>query len=435
MPESIVETQRVSSDTQVSHLVSHLFRHKAGQMVSTLTRLFGVEHLQLAEDVVQETLLQALQQWPYRGVPDNPGAWLAAVARNRALDVLRRESTLRTKLAMLDEPTQYAGLASEQQTGAESFLDDPFGDDQLTMMFLCCHPSLSREAQVALTLKTVGGFGVSEIARGFLVSEETVAQRLVRAKRKLREEPLPFALPAADEWAERLEAVLQVLYLLFNEGYTAYQGENLVRQDLCAEAIRLCSLLAGHALGSLPKVHALLALMLLQASRLDTRVDAAGNLLLLAEQDRSQWDREAIQGGLYHLERAGAGDELTEYHLLAGIAACHAVAPSYETTDWRKILFYYDSLILINPSPVIALNRAVAIAMVQGPHVGLSALDEIKHRPELHNYYLLPATYGELYERIGEYERAAACYREALACMGNEAERRFLLRKLGRCQR
>lgn len=302
------------------------------------------------------------------------------------------------------------------------------------MMFLCCHPSLSREAQVALTLKTVGGFGVSEIARAFLVSDETIAQRLVRAKRKLREIPVPFALPPSDELAERREAVLQVLYLLFNEGYSAGEGEDLVRRDFIAEAIRLGSLLAGHDLGNRPEVHALLALMLLQASRWETRVDTAGNLLLLADQDRAQWDRQAIQAGLIHLQQAGLGNEITEYHLLAGIAACHAVAPSYEKTDWQKILFYYDSLMTIHPSPVVALNRAVALAMVRGPRAGLAALDEIKSSPELRNYYWLPATYGELFERLGEHERAASCYREALRYMGNETERRFILKKLERHQ-
>jgi RNA polymerase sigma factor (sigma-70 family) len=413
---------------RVGRLVDHLFRHKAGQMVSTLTRIFGVGNLQLAEDVVQETLLQALQQWPYRGVPDNPSAWIVQVAKNRALDVLRREANLRQVLARVSQPPL-------EDIGETAFsLDDPLGNDQLTMMFMCCHPALPRETQVALTLKTVGGFGVSEIARAFLVPEATIAQRLVRAKRKLREEEIDFALPRTEELPERLDAVLQVLYLLFNEGYTAYRGEDLVRHELCAEAIRLCWLLTGHAIADQPKVHALLALMLLQASRLSTRVDAEGNLLLLSEQDRSQWDRAAIQAGLHQLKRAAAGDELTEYHLVAGIAASHAVAESYEATDWKKILFYYDSLLRVNRSPIIALNRAVAVAMLEGPRAGVAALDQIKDDPALRNYYLLPATYGELYERSGESERAAAYYREALALMGNEAERRFLLKKLAHFQ-
>ncbi len=414
---------------QVNRLVDHLFRHKAGQMVSTLTRIFGVGNLQLAEDVVQETLLQALQQWPYRGVPDNPSAWIVQVAKNRALDVLRREAKLRSKML-----TPASRAAFENSDDAALSLEDPLGDDQLTMMFMCCHPALSREAQVALTLKTVGGFGVSEIARAFLAPEATIAQRLVRAKRKLREEEIDFALPRTEELPERLDAVLQVIYLLFNEGYAAYQGEDLVRYELCAEAIRLCSLLAGNTIADQPKVHALLALMLLQASRLSTRVDAEGDLLLLSEQDRSQWDRAAIQAGLHQLERAASGGELTEYHLLAGIAASHAVAESYETTDWKKILFYYDSLLRVNRSPIIALNRAVAVAMLEGPRAGVAALDQIKDEPALRNYYLLPATYGELYGRSGESERAAAYYREALALMGNEAERRFLLKKLARFQ-
>ncbi len=227
--------------------------------------------------------------------------------------------------------------------------------------------------------------------------------------------------------------VQEVFDFIFNEGYTSYQGDDLVRRDICVEAIRLCSLLAGHGMTKQPNVHALLALMLLQASRLSTRVDAEGNLLLLAEQNRSQWDRRAIQAGLYHLEQAAAGDALTEFHLQAGIAACHAVAESYEATNWKRILFYYDSLVLINQSPSIALNRAVAVAMLKGPQAGIAALDEVKNLSQLKRYYLLPATFGELYQRLGEREQAAVYYREALDLMANEAERRFLLRKLESC--
>lgn len=409
---------------QVQHLVDHLFRYKAGQMVATLTRIFGVENLELAEDVVQETLIKALRQWPYRGVPDNPGAWLMQVAKHQALDVIRREINFRNKAALLVEPEQ-----SSSRDEALS-LDDPLGDDQLTMMFICCHPALSQESQVALTLKAVGGFGVPEIARAFLTTEATIAQRLVRAKRQIREGGIAFELPPSQELPERLNPVLSVLYLLFNEGYSAQQGEDLIRQELCAEALRLGQLLAAHPVGEVAQLHALLALMFLQASRLPTRVDAQGNLLLLAEQDRSQWDRELIQRGLSHLERAMQGNELSAYHLEAGIAACHASASSYDTTDWNSILFYYDELMALVPSPIIALNRAVAVAMVRGPQAGIAELEQMTGLAQLKSYYLLPATFGELYERSGQANPALAYYREALALTANEAERRFLTRKL-----
>jgi RNA polymerase sigma-70 factor (ECF subfamily) len=393
-------------------------------MVATLTRIFGVANLELAEDVVQETLIKALRQWPYRGVPENPGGWLMHVAKNHALDLIRRDVSFKNKAALLIEPEL-------DGNGAATFsLDDPLGDDQLTMMFICCHPSLSLEAQVALTLKSVGGFGVLEIARAFLTTEATIAQRLVRAKRQIREKSIAFALPPNAELPMRLNSVLSVLYLLFNKGYRTQQGEDLIHQELCTEAIRLGQLLAAHPIGGDPKLHALLALMFLQASRLPARVDAQGDLLLLAEQDRSQWDQDKIQRGLYHLEQAMQGDELGAFHLEAGIAACHASAPTYETTDWNSILFYYNELLASSPSPIIILNRAVAVAMVHGPEAGLTELEQIQHLPQLKHYYLLPATFGELYERSGQMEKAAAFYREALVLTANETVRRFLGHKI-----
>lgn len=369
--------------------------------------------------MVQETLLQALQQWPYRGVPDNPGAWIVAVAKNKALDFLRREASFQNKV---DKFSEHAG----EPVG----FDDPLGDDQLTMMFICCHPALPKEARLALTLKTVGGFGVSEIARAFLMPDTTIAQRLVRAKRLIRERPIPFELPPERELPERLTSVLEVLYLLFNEGYKANEGESLIKQEMCAEAIRLGLLLAAHPAGSRPVVHALLALMLLQASRLAARMDGEGNLLLLSEQDRSLWDQRAIHAGLVHLEQSAADEVLTEYHLQAGIAACHAAARSYKETDWPFILHSYTQLRAINPSPILTLNWAVALAMVQGPAVGLAALARIQDHPQLRRYYLLPATFGELYARSGRLEEAITAFRQALSLTSNEAERKFLLKKI-----
>jgi RNA polymerase sigma-70 factor (ECF subfamily) len=410
-------------------LVDHLFRHQAGQVVATLTRIFGPRQIDLAEDVVQETLLKALRQWPYRGIPDNPGAWIMRVAKNHALDILRREHALRGKqeriaaLAALDDPATPTEI-----------LDCELRDDMLRMMFTCCHPTIGREARVALTLKTLGGFGVHELARAFLTHEATIAQRIVRAKRTIRAQRIPFAVPDADELPARLGSVLDVLYLLFNEGYSAHAGENLVRHDLCAEAIRLTSLLATHPAGDQPAVHALLALMLLQTARLPARTDAAGDLLLLDEQDRGLWDRTLIDRGLRELERSACGDELTEYHLQAGIAACHAVAPSYAATDWPRILADYDELVALSASPVVALNRAVALAMVAGPHAGLDALDQVGNLPGLAGYHLFHATRAELLRRIDDQAGALESYRRALEHVATEPERRFLMRKIAECQ-
>jgi RNA polymerase sigma-70 factor (ECF subfamily) len=351
-------------------------------------------------------------------------------AKNLAIDVLRRQALFRDKEAEITRQ-----LEEDMGTGAPDDLhDNELKDDQLRMMFACCHPVLSREAQVALTLKTLCGFDVTEIARAFLIEEPTIAQRLVRAKRRLREERISFKVPEAAELAARLEAVLEVLYLLFNEGYNAHVGEDLIRHDLCDEAIRLTALLADHPVGNRPKVHALLALMLLQASRLPARVDTGGNLLLLSEQDRSLWDQALIQRGLYHLSQAGQGDELTEYHLQAGIAACHAMSPSYESTDWKCILSFYDTLVSMNHSPVVALNRAVALAMLEGPETGIEALEKIKSLPPMKSYYLFPATLAEFYAQMGNRQRAAECYRQALALAGTEPERRFLLKKREECE-
>jgi RNA polymerase sigma-70 factor (ECF subfamily) len=409
---------------QIVHaLVEHLFRHEAGRMLAALTRLFGLAEFDLAEEVVQDAMVQALRKWPFAGIPDNPAAWLMQTARNKALDVLRRRTVLRRRDHDLDSVAAAEGPSLEE-----------VNDDQLAMMFACCHPALPAEAQVALTLKSVSGFGVAEIARAFLTQEATIAQRLVRAKRRLTESGAHLAVPPPRELPARLDAVLQVIYLLFNEGYSAHQGEDLVRHDLCAEAIRLASLMAARPDMAQPKVHALLALMYLQASRLPARQDAGGNLLLLAEQDRALWDRRLIAAGLHHLDRSAAGDELTEYHLQAGIAACHALAESYEQTDWPRVLDQYDHLVALVASPVVLLNRAVAVSMVHGPEAGLHALDAIQNDPALCGYYLLPATRADLLLRLERRDEAASCYRGALALLCTEPEQRFLLRRLAACQ-
>ncbi len=395
-------------------------------MVATLTRIFGWQHLELAEDVVQDSIIKAMRHWAYHGIPDNPAGWIMQVAKNEALDILRRERTLRGKQEQLARLPDYRTDASADLDQ----LDNELYDDQLRMMFTCCHPTISREARVALTLKTLGGFGVSEIARAFLQSETTIAQRLVRAKRTLRHINVTFVVPEASELPARLDSVLEVLYLMFNEGYSAHQGEDVVRHDLCAEAIRLTTLLARHPAGDLPRVHALLALMLLLAARLDARTDEAGNLLLLDEQDRSHWNQRMIGAGMGELTQSAQGEELSQYHLEAGIAAAHAIAPSYAATDWRRVLAQYDLLLQMTSSPVVALNRAVALAMVDGPQAGLETLSEVRRMVGMENYYLLHATSAEFWRQVGEIDKARASYQRALALTASEPGRRFLQRRI-----
>ena len=413
-------------DNKVPALVDHLFRHQTGQMIATLVRVFGPRHIDLAEEVVQEALLKALQLWSYRGVPDNPSAWLIQVAKNRALDRLRREASLREKADEIIRTFAAQEVLANQRAGSthEAL------DDSLAMIFMACHPAIAREARVALTLKTVGGFGTSEIARAFLAKEPTIAQRLVRAKRLIRDEGITFELPSPKEMSARLDSVLEVIYLIFNEGYAAHSGENLVRADLCDEAIRLCSLIVQHPATNLPKSHALLSLMLFQAARLQARVGESGELSVLAEQDRTLWDRRLMAMGFHHLDRSAAGQEFTEYHLQAAIASCHAAATRYELTNWEQIVRLYDLLVALNPSPVIALNRAVAIAKHRGAEAGLREVERIIEHPALQHYYLLPATIGEFWQELGDAEKAADNLRQALRCSCSEPERRFLQKKL-----
>lgn len=407
----------------VGALVDHLFRHGAGQMVATLARVLGPARLDLAEEVVQDAMIRALQVWPHQGVPANPRGWLFRAARNRALDLLRREGRFADALA----PALAAeGEAFEAQGGAA-------GDDELAMVFMCCHPALPRAGRVALTLKTVGGFGVEEIAAALLARPDAVAQRLVRVKRQIRDEGVPLELPPEREMAARLPAVLEVLYLLFNEGYAAHAGESLVRAELCGEAIRLARLLADQPRTALPATHALLALFLFQASRLPARRDDAGDLLLLDEQDRSLWDRWLIAEGMWHLGRSAEGAQVSAYHVEAAIAAAHAAAPDAESTDWLRVLRLYDDLLAMKPSPVVALNRAVALAMVEGPDAGIRALEALRGEAALARYHLLPAALGALSLRAGRPAEAAQHYREALALQCSEPERRFLERRLGEC--
>ncbi len=413
---------------EIPRLTEHLFRHEAGKLVSTLTGIFGMARLQLAEDVVQEAMVRALQTWPYHGVPANPAAWLMQTARNRALDVIRREKFFHDKqpeiIATLE---QWSG---DPDAAATPRYEDEIKDDRLRLIFACCHPLVSQDDQTTLALRTLCGFSPGEIAKAYITSEAAIAKRLTRARQKIRDLGIPFEIPSGTELPPRLDGVLQVLYLLFNEGYKASSGDNLIREDLCAEAIRLTTLLANHPSADQPRTHALLALMLLNAARLPGRVDAEGNILRLTDQDRSTWHRPMIAQGLAHLARSAAGDELSEYHLQAIIAACHATAADDASTDWPGILARYDQWLELNDSPVIALNRAVALAKVRGPAAGIEAVEAIRNRKPLESYYLVHAVLGEFEARLGRYQTAVRHLQKALDLAEVKSEQSFLLKQL-----
>jgi RNA polymerase sigma-70 factor (ECF subfamily) len=407
-------------------LLEHLFRHQAGRMVAHLTRLLGPAHLELAEETVQEAVLRALQTWPYQGVPENAAGWLYRVAHNIAIDAVRRNRTLGEKTgAIIAELYRSAGAPDTPE------FEEQLRDDELRMIFMCCHPEIGGNARVALSLKTVGGFSVREIARAFLADDAAIAQRLVRAKRQIREGRLTLDMPRGDDLKRRLDSVLEVVYLMFNEGYAAHAGEDLIRQDLCLEALRLGRLIALSSIAE-PRAHALVALMALSAARLPARVDASGDLVLLEDQDHGRWDQRLISLGFHHLDRSMAGEEVSEYHLQAAIAATHARAVDPQSWDWPMVLELYDRLLALNQSPVVALNRAVAVARVRGPAEALATLEPLADDPKLRGYYLLLAVRGHLLLELGRRGDAAASFQAALDCPCSEPERRFLRRKLAR---
>lgn len=421
--------QREAPHGEVPHVVEHLFRHEGAKMVATLTRLFGTEHLSLAEDVVQEALAKALQTWPYHGVPQNPSAWIMRVSRNLALDVVRREKVFRGK----EEQIAHLMEGEERSPEVGRAADQEIGDDNLRMMFVCCHPMLGLEGQVALALKILCGFSVGEISRAFLENEAVIAKRLTRAKQKIRDAQVPFEIPEAKGLTERLDGVLQTIYLLFNEGYKASSGEKLVREELCQEAVRLAALLAQHPVGNRPKVHALLALMLFNAARLPARVDGEGNLLLLQDQNRALWDKQMIGRAMFHLAQSAAGRQLTDYHLQGAIAACHCTAASYERTDWKQILGLYDRLAELDRSPVVALNRAVAISRVSGPQAGLHALANCAEK-DMESYYLYYAVLADFQDQMANHKAAAAHFRKAIELTDLKSEKKFLSGRLAACE-
>jgi RNA polymerase sigma-70 factor, ECF subfamily len=409
----------VGDVAEAREAVAEAFRSDWGRVVAYLIRVTG--NWDLAEECAQDAFERALERWPRDGVPAAPSAWLVTTARNRALDRLRRSKVGEAKLRELHTMTSRTRGHEEDPSG--------IGDDRLRLMFTCCHPALPVEAQVALTLRTLAGLTTPEIARAFLVPHETMAKRLTRAKKKIAEARIPYRVPAPHRLQERLRAVLAVIYALFNEGYGASAGDELIRKELCAEAIRLGRLLA-ELMPDEPEALGLLSLMLLQDSRRAARVDSAGDLRTLEEQDRTAWDRDAIDEACKLLDRALPLRRPGPYQLQAAIAACHAQAPTAADTDWREIAVLYDRLGEIARTPVVLLNRAVAVAMADGPAAGLALVDELESNGVLPDYYLLPATRADLLRRLRRPGEAVAAYRRALELVPTEAERRFLLRRL-----
>jgi RNA polymerase sigma factor (sigma-70 family) len=415
--------------TETHRTIDAVWKIESAKLIAGLTRI--VRDVGLAEDLAQDALVAALERWPQSGIPDKPGAWLMATAKHRAIDHFRRSKRLEQKHSELGHELEaQQGLAPD----LDAAIDDQFGDDLLRLMFTACHPVLSTEARVALTLRLLGGLTTEEIARAFLVPEPTIAQRIVRAKRTLAEAHVPFEVPRNEELAARLASVLEVVYLVFNEGYSATAGDDWMRPRLCQEALRLGRILAELAPRE-PEVHGLVALMEIQASRAGARVGPSGEPILLLEQDRGRWDQLLIHRGLMALERAdGLGDTRGPYALQAAIAACHARARAASETDWTRIAALYTDLLQLVPSPVVALNRAVAVAMAFGPAEGLELVDALISEPSLKKYHLLPSVRGDLLAKLGREDEAAVEFGRAASLTRNVRERDLLLARAADCR-
>lgn len=418
----------MSADKNISQLVDHLFRHESGKMVSVLSRLLGLKNLETAQDIVQDTLLQAMNTWRFNNIPDNPSAWLYRVAKNKAIDFLRREK----KFKQLGP--EYAYLLQSEYTLSPTvnnlFLENEIQDSQLRMMFACCHPAIPEESQVAFTLKTLCGLSTGEIAKAFLTNEETISKRIYRAKEKIKSENIELDVPQGNELPARLDAVLKTLYLLFNEGYNSSHPNELIREGLCQEAMRLCYLITEQKITAYPRSKALLSLMCFQSSRLNARLDDKGNIVLLKYQDRSKWYRPLIQRGFDYIDAAAEPFEASTYHLEAAIASLHAAAPSFEKTDWKSIYHLYEMLYKLQPNPVVAMNKAIASSYAINKQKALNELQSIKGLEHHHLYY---ASIGEIHFDMNEKQKAKYFFEKALDLTSSTSEQNLLLKKIRLC--
>ncbi|MEI6489653.1 MAG: sigma-70 family RNA polymerase sigma factor [Bacteroidota bacterium] len=419
----------MTEKSPLENTVNHLFRHQSGKMVAVLTRIFGVHNMELAEDVVQETMLTAYEKWRIKGIPDNPESWLFIVAKNKALNLIKKQ---RNTVLFGDDSTKVllkSGYTVET-TFNQLTNEELIKDDQLRMMFACCHPEISEENQIPLILKTLCGFSTAEIAKAFITSEDTISKRLYRTREFFRQNKIELIIPSVDEIRNRTKAVLSTIYLLFNEGYNSTHSADLIRMDVIAEAITLCKLLCENANTQLPEVYALMALICFHSSRSNSRLTAEGEIILLSKQDRGKWNSELIDKGSEYMNMAATGTNVSTYHLEAAIAYEHCVATSFENTNWKKILEYYGWLFKIAPSPITELNKVIAVMQLHGPAIALKELETLKDKEKLKSYYLYYCLLGEIHLQLHNSELARKHFETAIKLTQSETERKMLTNKI-----
>lgn len=422
----------VGTELDISKLIENLYREESGNLLAVLTKLFGPANMELAEDVVQDAMIEALNHWKENGAPDNPPAWLMRTAKNKALNIIKRDKYkleyARNNLYLLE-----SGWTAEIEI-EKMFSEEEIKDDLLRMMFVCCNPELGKEAQSTLILKTLCGFTIAEIAKAYLTTDTTITKRLVRARQTIRDLKIEFEIPPGKDLEQRLEAVLETIYLLFNEGYSATEGDEHIRMDICTDAIRLCRILSEHKAGQNASVFSLLALMCFNASRFSARLSKEGDIILLEDQDRSLWNRPLIQAGANYLQKAAAAGVINTYYIQAAISACHCIAGSYKQTNWSEILNLYNLLIRFNNGPVVQLNRIVALSKVHGQSNALKELDLISKSELLENYYIFFAVRGELLLESGELNEAITNFENAVKLTQNINEQKLLFKKIELCK-
>lgn len=414
-------------NASLPQVMDHLFRHEAGKMISVLSRIFGMQNLELAEDVVQEAFLKAIQTWKFNELPENPSAWLMRTAKNKAIDIIRRQQNFQIYSKELAKQLEL----ETENTVEQFFADSEIADSQLQMIFACCHPALKEEDQIALTLKTISGFSIAEVARALVTNEDTIKKRIYRAKEFIRNNNIQLEIPAGKDLSARLDTAHTVLYLLFNEGYNSLKADELIRKDLCAEAIRLCLLLTQHKTVSTPSAFALLSLMCFQASRFKSRLTEENSIVLLQHQDRTKWDRDLILKGYHYLNFSAQGDELSIYHVESAIAAEHCMADSFEKTNWQRMLLLYDLLLELKQTPVVVLNRSIVMAQLNETEKAIAEIMAIENIQKLiDTQYIYPAVLGDLHMRLHDHSNANKFLVQALTLTQSEAEKKLINEKL-----